>query len=230
MTLHGYISNDRGITASIKAMHLEMAMLGIHNDNVLGFDKVGFQRKDAVVSSFAEYLGVHALSTAVDDSLGRLVTTKRPLDLALSEKGYFQVQGADGVKLTRDGRFKLDKDGYLLTQINEHVLSNSGVPIKFSTVPKDLSQIKIDDKGAIYMINPETLAKEHIADIGVVSEENAAVLNPGVRQGYTEYSNVQIGTEFMKMVPTRRNYEANRKMFALQNSVLNSIIERLGTG
>ena len=53
-------------------MHLQSEMLGIINGNITGFDKVGFQRKDVVVSSFAEYIGAHALSTAVDDEVGRI--------------------------------------------------------------------------------------------------------------------------------------------------------------
>ena len=111
-----------GITASIRAMHLDSELIGITNENIGGFDKVGYQRKEAVVSSFAEYLGVHALSTTRDDKVGRIAVSENPLDIALANKGYFQTENENGVKLTRDGRFKIAKDGTLVTLENAKVL------------------------------------------------------------------------------------------------------------
>jgi len=229
MTLYGSITNDSGLTASIRAMHLEVSMFGVNNDNILGFDKVGYQRKEPVVSSFAQYLGANALSTTVDDTIGRLVATQQPLDLALAEKGYFQIKSSEGVKLTRDGRFKIDKDGYLLSQLNENVLSNNGMPIKLPVVPQNLSDIKIDQTGAIYIYNPQKMTQEYVTSLGIVTDDKSLVTNPGVQQGYNEYSNVQLGSEFMRMVPVKRNFEANRRMFIIQSTVLTNMISKLSS-
>ena len=106
---------ERGITASLRAMHVDSELISIANDNVNGFDKVGYQRKDAIISSMTEFLGVHGLSTTIDDKVGRLNVSPNPLDLSIATKGYFQTESADGIKITRDGRFKIDKDGNLLT-------------------------------------------------------------------------------------------------------------------
>ena len=58
MKLRGGINFfENGLTTNVRAMHLQSEMLGIINGNITGFDKVGFQRKDVVVSSFAEYIG-----------------------------------------------------------------------------------------------------------------------------------------------------------------------------
>ena len=55
MKLRGGINFfENGLTTNVRAMHLQSEMLGIINGNITGFDKVGFQRKDVVVSSFAE--------------------------------------------------------------------------------------------------------------------------------------------------------------------------------
>ena len=60
MLLAGSVSNTQsGIRNSIQAMHMQMELMGIGNRNVQGFDKVGYQRQDAVVSSFAELIGIH---------------------------------------------------------------------------------------------------------------------------------------------------------------------------
>ena len=227
MKLHGIISNNNGLGVSMNAMLMELNMMGVHNDNVLGFDKIGYQTKRNVVSSFAEYIGLDAHSVAVDDRVGRILSSEHPLDVALSEKGYFQVQGANGIELTRDGRFKLDVNGYLITQENKNVLSTSGVPIKLPCEAKDIKDIKIDTNGTISLFNKEKGDYTPITTLSVVSSENAVVLKPGVRQGFNEYSNVSMYTEFMNAAPIRRNFEANRRMFIIQSTVLSSIISKL---
>ena len=58
---------EHGITASIRAMHVDSELISVANENINGFDKVGYQRKDAIVSSLTEFIGVHGLSTTVDD-------------------------------------------------------------------------------------------------------------------------------------------------------------------
>ena len=88
---------ENGLTTSIRAMHLQQEQFAIHNENVTGFDKIGYQRKDPVVSSFSEWIGVHGLSKAVDDSIGRITMTQKPLDFAIAEKGYFQYQTPGGI-------------------------------------------------------------------------------------------------------------------------------------
>ena len=230
MKLHGVISNNNGLGVSMSAMLMEMNMIGVHNENIMGFDKIGYQRKRNVIPSFAEHIGVMAHSVAVDDSVGRLESSEYPLDIALSEKGYFQVQGKDGTKLTRDGRFKLDKDGYLLTQENQNVLSTTGIPIKLPCSTKDIKDIKIDTNGTISLFNREKMDYEPITTLSVVSDSNVAVLNPGVRQGFNEYSNVSIYSEFMRAAPVKRNFEANRRMFVIQSAVLTNMISKLSQG
>lgn len=219
--------NDNGLTTSIRAMHLQSELIGISNENVGGFDKVGYQRKEAVVSSFAEFLGVHALSTTRDDKVGRIAVSENPLDLALANKGYFQTENENGVKLTRDGRFQIGKDGTLLTLENAKVLSIAGVPIKFPFIPQDLKQIKIDKSGKITMFNPETHKLTLIGQIGVVDSNGVNVMDPNLKQGYNEYSNVALQQEFLTMMPVIKNFDANRQMFMLQNSVLGKTISQL---
>ena len=219
--------DDSGLTASIRAMHLDSELIGISNENISGFDKVGYQRREAVVSSFAEFLGVHALSVTRDDKVGRIAVSENPLDIALANKGYFQTKDKNGIKLTRDGRFKLAKDGTLVTLENAQVLSNSGTPILFPFIPQDLKQIKIDKTGKISMIDEKTGKVKVVGHLGVVDHEGIAVMEPNVKQGYNEYSNVALQQEFLSMMPVIKNFDANRQMFMLQNSVLSKTISQL---
>ena len=123
MIINGRITYlENGINTSIRAMQVQSQLMAMSNENINGFDKVGYQRKEPVVSSFTEYLGVNGLSQTSDDKVGRITMSGNPLDLAIAEKGYFQTQSDEGIKLTRDGRFKIDKEGNLLTLEDDLVL------------------------------------------------------------------------------------------------------------
>ncbi len=228
MKINGGIHyNENGLTTSIRAMHLDSELIGISNENIGGFDKIGYQRKEAVVSSFAEYLGVHALSTTKDDRVGRISVSPNPLDIALANKGYFQTETEHGIKLTRDGRFKIGKDGSLLNLEDAQILSNAGTPIKFPFIPQDLKQVKIDKSGKISLFNPKTNKIMNIGQLGVVDTNGVLVMDPNVKQGYNEFSNVALHEEFIKMMPIMKNFDANRQMFMLQNANLGKAISQL---
>ena len=220
---------ELGVRSSIRAMHVATELLGKTNENVTGFDKVGYQRKEAVLSSFSEYLGVNGISKNVDEKVGRIMVSEKPLDIALANKGYFQIQTPYGVQLTRDGRFKLDKDGSLLTLEDNKVLSDSGVPIKLHRVPEDLKEVVVNRKGTVSVFNKQTRKLETVANLGIVDSNGMAVLSPDVKQGYNEYSNVSLQNEFLAVMPTVRNFEANRQMFIMNNTNMQKAISQLGS-
>lgn len=220
---------DNGMVVSLKAMQVQGALVNIANDNITGFDKVGYQRKEAVVSEFVEYLGPNGVSTTVDDKVGRLAASGNPLDLTIATKGYFQIKSKDGIKLTRDGRFKLDKEGSLLTLDDQKVLADNGSPIKLHIVPDNLNGVVVSAKGTVSVFNKDTKKLEKVANIGVVDSNGALVMNPEVKQGYNEYSNVTLQNEFLGMMVPIRNFEANRQLFMIESSNLQKAISQLGS-
>ena len=215
--------------ASIRAMHVQSEILGMINDNVAGFDKVGFQRREPVVSSFTEYIGVHGLSTTVDDQVGRIMVSKNPLDISMANKGYFQVQTPEGVKLTRDGRFKLDKAGNLLNLEDCPVLSDAGMPIKLPVVPDNPAQVIVNSKGKVSVYAKDSNQLVDAGFLGIVDANGMAVLNPDVKQGYNEYSNVTLQNEFLAVKPVVRNFEANRQIFLIESTNLQKVISQLSS-
>lgn len=220
---------EHGMKSSIRAMHVQSEILGMINENVLGFDKIGFQRREPIVSSFTEYLGVHGLSKTIDDQVGRIVVSKNPLDIAMANKGYFQVQTPDGVRLTRDGRFKLDKNGYLLDLEDNNVLSDAGMPLKMPIVPGNASEVVINSKGKVSVYDKASGQLLEAGYLGIVDSNGLAVLDPDVKQGYNESSNVLIQNEFLKIKPVVSNFEANRQIFIIENNNLQKVIQQLGS-
>ena len=221
---------EQGIKASIRAMHVQSEVLGMINENVAGFDKVGFQRREPVVSSFTEYIGIHGLSQTIDDQPGRIMVSKNPLDISMANKGYFQIQTPEGVKLTRDGRFKLDKLGNLLDLQDNAVLSDAGMPIRLPVVPDNPAEVVVNSKGKISVYNKVDGGLIDAGYLGIVDSNGLAVLNPDVKQGYNEHSNVVLQNEFLAVKPVVRNFEANRQIFLIESSNLQKVISQLGSG
>ena len=220
---------EQGMKASIRAMHVQSEILGMINENVTGFDKVGFQRREPIVSSFTEFIGVHGLSSTVDDQVGRIMASKNPLDITMANKGYFQIQTPEGVQLTRDGRFKLDREGNLLNLEDNPVLSDAGMPIKLPVVPDNPAQVVVNTKGKVSVYAKDSNQLLDAGYIGIVDSNGMAVLNPDVKQGYNEYSNVSIQNEFLAVKPVVRNFEANRQIFLIESSNLQKVISQLGS-
>ena len=229
MKIYGGIYFDEsGLSTSIRGMQMQAAQIGNIGKNMNGFNQPGYQRIENVVSNFSQYVGVHGLSTVVDDSVGRLYVTDNILDLALAKKGYFQYLTPNGIKQTRDGRFKMDKDGYLLTNEDFKVLSKDGSPIRFTSIPDDIKNIRINTYGDIEVYNDKTGKTEYIASLSVVDKDGSIVDETDVRQGYIESSNVRSETEVYDLVPLKHHFQANRQMFVMQNKMLTQTIQSLG--
>ncbi len=220
---------EQGMKASIRAMHVQSEVLGMINENVTGFDKVGFQRREPVISAFTEYLGIHGLSSTIDDEPGRIMTSQNPLDIAIANKGYFQIQTPEGVRLTRDGRFKLDKLGNLLDLEDNAVLSDAGMPIRLPVLPENATQVVVNSKGKVSVYDKTSNELLEAGYLGIVDSNGMAVLSPDVKQGYNEHSNVVLQNEFMAIKPVVRNFEANRQIFLLESSNLQKVISQLGS-
>ena len=229
MVLKGKVNNiEDGMVSSLRAMHVATARFNMHNDNVSGFDKIGYQRQEAVISSFTEFLGIKGLAQTTNDEVGRIAVSDNPLDVAITEKGYFQHLTNEGIKLSRDGRFQINKNGDLLTLSNDKVLSTAGSPIKLPFLPEDIKDIKIDNNGKISMYNKTTNEMEYVDTISVVSSNNVAVVNPQLKQGYKEFSNVSLQEEFINIFPISKNFDANRQMFIIQSNNLSKVISEIG--
>ena len=65
--------------------------------------------------------------------------------------------------------------------------------------------------------------------LGIVDANGMAVLNPDVKQGYNEYSNVTLQNEFLAVKPVVRNFEANRQIFLIESTNLQKVISQLSS-
>jgi flagellar basal-body rod protein FlgG len=157
----------------------------------------------------------------VDYSPGTMQKTDNPMDVAVDGEGFFAIQSEGGATYTRQGNFKIDKDGNLVTAEGDYVLGKSGNKIKLPD-----GEINIGEKGDVSVAgnpidtlkivsfnNPQALAKVKgclFADPGNagLADKN----NPSVKQGHIELSNVQVIKEMTDMIDINRSVEMYQKV------------------
>ncbi|HAF66845.1 MAG: flagellar basal-body rod protein FlgG [Bacillota bacterium] len=190
--------------------------------------------------------GVRAAGTYRDFQQGALEKADDPLFMAIQGKGFFTIIGPDGNDYyTRDGSFRLDGQGRLVTATGHFVRLRNARP-----VPRDAQEISVDENGVIWakvdgefqaigqivltvFPNPQGL---HAIGSNLYMEtpqsgEGDEVL-PGqdgagtVLSGYIEKSNVEIVTEMVNLIVAQRAFELNSKsvetadqMWAIANNI-----------
>ena len=171
---------------------------------------------------------------------GEITETQNPLDLVIEGDGFFQVLQPDGsIAYTRDGAFKLDKDGRIVTA--------NGLPLEPEIIiPPEATNISISHDGTVSVLIPGDTTPREVGQITLAKFINPAGLQsigynlykstdasgeaiigtPGlegfgiVSQGFLEMSNVQVVEEMASMIIAQRAYEINSKAIQTTDEML----------
>ena len=183
--------------------------------------------------------GIFALPTYTDFSPSSLDATGRELDLALEERGFFQVQDGDQVQYTRDGRFSLNESGQLVTDNDRlPVLDESGAAIYLDGT----LDISVNEAGVISQ-GGGAVGRLGVVDFedtsGLVKQGNNIYINQGdaepqpalvkVKQGALENSGVNAINEMVEMIEAQRAFQTNLSMLQLQDQTLGLAVGQLGS-
>ena len=253
----------KGLYTAYTGMIHQQKRLDVISNNLANSATVGFKREGATAKAFEDELaikikdtseglvdrGIGDMSMGVkfgetyrDYSQGSFRVTDNTYDLALDGEGFFQIsftnkQGETSVKLTRDGNFTVNVDGYLVTKDGDFVLGTDGAPIQID--PN--SETKIDAAGRIIQ-NDTVVAAISVVDVedynylqkygenmydlvegGQLTESAAAI-----EQGCLEQSNVQVVKEMVEMINVTRAYETNQKAIQAVDSMLDKAVNQVG--
>jgi len=184
--------------------------LAVISNNLANSQTVGFKSSRA---EFADMFsgsqsspgnGVRVEAITQDFNQGTISSTGRELDMAVDGEGFFILEDKTGkydAVYTRNGSFKLDKDGFLTDQIDNKVqgyllnadLSTETIPV-FDTT---LSSIDLDD------VNKEPRATDEMNfDINVDGQQ---INNVDRSISDTTLDSVGVNTNLLKLLDPENN-------------------------
>ena len=162
----------------------------------------------------------------IDLSQGVVHDTGNPLDLALTGKGFFAVNGPGGPLYTRNGSFSLASDGRLVTTDGYAVRGADGQPL----VLQGTRNVEISADGTVQQ-DGNVIGKLEIADFsstaGLAKQGNnyfrvadpsqaaAAASDAAVGQGKLESSNTGSAEAAVRLVSVMRQFEMLQKAVTL---------------
>ncbi|NTU76421.1 MAG: flagellar basal-body rod protein FlgG [Alphaproteobacteria bacterium] len=188
-------------------------------------------------------LGVKPVATYRINEQGNLNVTNNQYDVAVSGRGFFQVQMPDGTtSYTRAGSFQLNQNGQMVTADGLQIIPAITVPQNALEVAINASgqvSAKIDGQTDMQVLGQLQLATfinptglEAIGD-NLLRETEASgspvVGNPqaqgfgSVVQGSLETSNVNVVSEITGLITAQRAYEMNSRVIKTADEMLTTI-------
>jgi len=174
--------------------------------------------------------------TVTNFSQGTLQQTNNNLDAAIYGQGFFAIQTAWGIKLTRDGSFNIAADGTLVTRNGDPVLG-IGNSIRIDDIQNlQKSQLVIERNGVvkagekiygqIQILSPGNLSDLSKAGQNLYNFKIGTVLSQVdqsafiIKQGFIEDSNVNPIDEMVAMIQLQSDFEAGQKAIQSQDTTL----------
>lgn len=198
----------------------EELLVPVENNDGTGQTEVAFVRDWGVVR---------------DMTSGSLEQTGGSLDVAVDGNGMFVVNTPAGERYTRDGHFKLNEQGKLVTADGNPVLSDGGEIV----IPPGENDIKIARDGTVstrqgqagkirvVAFPAHALSKEgnnlYSASVAAAPAPNARVM-----QGMIERSNVEPVLEITKMIEVQRAYQHSTETLNATDDIIRRAVQRLG--
>ncbi|HTB18390.1 MAG TPA: flagellar hook basal-body protein [Bryobacteraceae bacterium] len=172
-----------------------------------------------------------------DFGQGLLEPTNNPLDFGLSGKSFFVVQGPSGPLYTRNGNFRFNNTGALVTNEGYPLLQQNGQPFKANTAQP--LQVSLDGEinqngGSIGRIklaefhNPTDLTKYGANYFtNSTGQEPMDATGSQIYQGKIEASNVSASHGAVRIVGLSRQFEMMQKAITISNDMGKKAIEEV---
>lgn len=198
-------------------------------------DNILFKPAGNVVGTMGSGIRVERTETLFVQ--GQLERTDYQYDISIDGDGFFEIDTQFGTAYTRDGRFKMNDVGQLVTSEGFNVQGLNG-PINV-----DGENFQVNHFGEV-VVDGETVDKLKLVnientydlekygagyfymeeDFGLVEAE----FTGEIRQGYIEKSNADNLNEMITLMELYRNYESNQRMVLAYDSTLDKAVNSIG--
>ncbi len=220
--------------------------LDVIANNIANMDTIGFKAQRMMFQEYLvrsrggeQVLGdrlsfVHDVATARDVSEGPLRITGNPLDLAVKGEGFFAVETASGVRFTRNGRFRIDDSGQLVTEHGHPVQAQGGGPIPLGTPSADIAigrdgTISVDGEEVtrLRVVRFERPHDMRLVAGGLMASDETPedIQAPEILQGMLEGSNVQPILQMAEMIEVHRAYDGVRNLIDQEHNRIKKMVE-----
>ncbi|MEJ5350745.1 MAG: flagellar hook-basal body protein [Melioribacteraceae bacterium] len=225
----------KGIYTVARSMDQRAKNIDIISNNLANINTTAYKRE----IPFSEYIneaGESQVRKLTSQQQGELVLTSNPLDFAINGKGFFVVKSDDGtIELTRNGRFQISDEGYLVDAQGRKVLGKNGGIFLEDTLRQKGSEILVSTAGEIKIDehyidtllvvkvdDPEQLTRSGESNF-LITDENYTEASQDeykISQGYLEESNANPILEMEAMIQLNKAYERSQKVInALDQSL-----------
>jgi flagellar basal-body rod protein FlgG len=248
--------------ALTQQFNIDVIAHNVANVNTTGYKKVRTEFQDllsqtySVAGSLGDQgttdptgvqvgLGVMVSGTQRVFLPGSVVQTGNQTDLAIQGDGFFQVQMDGGqIAYTRDGSFKRDASGQLVT--SDGYLVQPGI-----NIPADSTEVIISQSGSVSVRQAGGTTINQVGQLQLVRFANPAGLESmgrnlfsntpasgdpiqgtagqgefaktTINQGFLENANVQIVEELINLITAQRAFEANSNVIKSSDQVLQKV-------
>jgi len=232
----GYISLSRQV-----AMQRQMDVIA---NNLANMNTTAFRGENILFEEYLVNTGSQNKASFVQDygmlrdtREGELRPTGRPLDLAISGKGFFQVDTPQGPRFSRNGQLRLDADGKLVSNEGYPIMDDRKRPIVLSqadgspTISKDGTiatalGAKVARIELVKFDNEQNLKKTE-GSLYTTDEAPKPSIEGVLAQGMIESSNIAPVVEMTRMIELSRSYQTAQKLLENDHDRLRKAVERL---
>ena len=216
----------KGIFQAGRNLQVGEKHIGVISNNLANMGTSGYKKAMPFYQILMDE-GTVVTNQVTDFASGEQLYTGNPLDLALKGNAYFTVETESGDRLTRDGKFSISEDGYLINRKGDKVVGEGGLINLKDTVVGDTFNVSISSDGIVkvgdkvvdsLMIMRESEGTKLRKDYEVYfkSENDDFVQVPEdefeVSQGFLESSNVNPIDEMENMISLSKNYESAKNI------------------
>lgn len=236
---------------SMQALQMFMRAQEVTANNLANINTPGFKGDQLFYRAFQDELaggnrsGIQTLQT-LRMQQGSLESTGNPFDFAIEGEGFFLIQNENGSFLSRDGRFEINREGFLVDQnggmvqgeggaihlpqfvnlgsgsqdVNIEVAKDGTVKVEGTVVDK-LQLVTVDDISSLERRTNAYLAVQ--GDDQIMADQDSQIA-----QGFYETGNVNPLQELLDMTRNMRMFETQQRVMRTTDEMLSQATSQLG--